>query len=215
LGEVNFDIGAISLLGPFRDNDQFSLDMDGFTATAAITADENTPASLTVSNLGIGRGPLAMRVNSVDALALSMETFGFTVQADNGEDGSNPDNTAAITIDRAMDISMMLSNATGLSPDLAAAFTAMLDATAPAGTLFDQAQIDRIDGDFTRTVQVPRVATGGPFIIGISTTDGENTESQSLTVNTGQCFGDADSLRDMNAMLAGEDNDRLAVIDCP
>jgi len=91
----------------------------------------------------------------------------------------------------------------------------MLDATAPAGTLFDQAQIDRIDGDFTRTVQVPRVATGGPFIIGISTTDGENTESQSLTVNTGQCFGDADSLRDMNAMLAGEDNDRLAVIDCP
>jgi len=207
LGEISFDIGAISLLGPFRDNDQFSLDMDGFTATAAISADENSPASLTVSNLGIGRGPLAMRINSVDALTLSMETFGFTVQADNGVDGSNPDTSAAITIDRAMDISLMLSNATGLDPDLTAAFTAMLDATAPAGTLLDQALV----GSDTLT----RVAAGGPFFIGISASDGETSESQSVTVNTGQCLGDAESLTDMNAMVGDEDGEAFTVIDCP
>ena len=211
-GEVSFDIGAISLLGPVNDNDQFSIDMDGFTATAAITADENTPASLTVSNLGIGRGPLVMRLNSVDALTLSMETFGFTVLADNGEDGSNPDNPATITIDRAMDIGLMLNNATGLSPNITTAFTAMLDVTAPAGTLFDQAQVNLTNGDSTT---LTRVAAGGPFFINLTGSNGETTESQSFTVNAGQCFSDEDTLIAMNAMLSDDDSDALTVVDCP
>jgi len=217
-GSISYEVGALALSAP-SGADSLSLTADGFTGSAMISEQGD---QLTVSNLGIGNGPLEMRINSVEALTLTMQTFGFTVLGDNGIDGSDPEQTAEIVIDGAMDVGLFVSNAFDLEPGMTEAITAMVGASAPGGTIFSTQQIP--DG-FGFVDDALRVDSGGPFIFNLSASDGESDQSETLTVNAGECLqatsNDDDSVLStgmsdvVDSMMDDEDGLGLNVIECP
>jgi len=216
-GSISYEVGALALSAP-SGADSLSLTADGFTGSAMISEQGD---QLTVSNLGIGNGPLEMRINSVEALTLTMQTFGFTVLGDNGVDGSDPEQTAEIVIDGAMDVGLFVSNAFDLEPGMTEAITAMVGASAPGGTIFSTQQIP--DG-FGFVDDALRVDSGGPFIFNLSASDGESDQSETLTVNAGECLqatsNDDDSVLStgmsdvVDSMMDDEDGLGLNVIEC-
>jgi len=179
-GTMSFDIGAISAAAPFRDEDVASLNLDGFTGTAEldlIEAATGEDVNITVSNLGIGRGPLEMRINSVDALRLTMETFGFSVT----ETSDGLSEQSSVQINGDMNIGVMLDNASGLNVDASRALQAMLSVQAPGGTILGQSSNPSYGEAF-------KVLEGGPFSFSLSTTDESGSEDTSFSVNAGECY---------------------------
>ncbi len=181
-GELSFDVGAIAATAPFRDQDIASINLDGFTGSARLDLGEtaaDAPATFTVSNLGLARGPLQMNINNQQALQMTMETFGFTVSA--GSSSLTDNDQAAVQINNTMDISLMLNNAAGLDLDASPSFQAMLSLQAADGTVI---------GDGGEGFDAPdiRVIQGGPFMLALSASDDENSEELSFTVNAGECL---------------------------
>jgi len=198
---ISYEVGALALTAPRGDSDVLTMAADGFTGSATIAEDGDR---ITVSNLGIGNGPLQMRVNSVEALTLTMQTFGFSVLADNGVDGSDPDQSAEIVIDGAMDIGLFVSNAFDLDDGITEAFSAMIEASAPFGTIFSSQEIP---DEFGFVENALRLDSGGPFIYNISMNEGDSNSSESVTVNAGQCLqssGAADDDDDAISFVGGE-----------
>ena len=218
-GTISYEVGALALSAPGGDTDVLSLTADGFTGSATIS---EAGDQLTVSNLGIGNGPLQMRINSVDALTLTMQTFGFTVLADNGVDGSDPMQSAEIVIDGAMDIGLFVSNAFDMEEGMAADLSTMIAASAPAGTIFSTQEIP---DSFGFVEDALRVDSGGPFIFNLSLNDGETNNSEMLTVNAGQCLqggsggDDSDLTSDptggVDFMEETDTSSGLNVVECP
>ena len=183
-GTIAVDIGAVSASAPFRDSDTLSLQLQGITARADIA---DNGEQLTVSNLGLAKGPLLLNVNSVEALTLTMETFGFTVTETNRD---TTDAQASITIDRTMDISLMLNNMMGIDEEASRNLTQLLEVAAPAGTTFEDVGIS---DEFGTEYSAFKLTLGGPLISRIVRTDETGSVSQSVEINEGTCF-DSNSL---------------------
>lgn len=188
-GEFGFDVGAVSATLPFEDDDVLNLDLDGFSALATInTQEDNGDPALTVSNLGIGNGPLFMRVNSVDVLRLTMETFGFSLFAPTevvATDGQLVEQPASVRIDGNMNIGLMLDNAIGFDATRSEAFMLMFATQAPAGTLLTDSDTFLPDERFG-------VLQGGPFRVSLNAVDENGSEQVDVVVNSGECLVDAD-----------------------
>ena len=185
-GKIDINLGAISATGPFRDSDTLNLNLEGITATADIS---DTGNQLRVSNLGLGNGPLVVRINSVEALRMTMETFGFTITGDNSDTTDNSV-SASISIDRSIDIALMLNNMMGLDDEASPELTSMLELAAPAGT---ELQGVIVIDEYGEAVSGYKLTTGGPLFFSLTNTDENGSVSQSVQINEGTCF-DANSL---------------------
>lgn len=175
-GNVTINVGAISASGPFRDNDTLDINLQGITATADIADDGD---QLQVSNLGLGNGPLVFRINSVEALRLTMETFGFTVTAE------DTDGQSTISIDRTMDIALMLNNMMGLDEEASRDLTQMLSLAAPAGTVLQPIVLVDESGDGASGY---KLTTGGPLTFSRSVTDTNESSNLTTEITAGECF---------------------------
>ena len=192
-GAFGFDLGALSLTAPFAESDVLGLDLDGFSATLDINVAQDGNAggsSLSVSNLGIGNGPLFMRINSMEVLQLTMETFGFTefpptesVDA-NGNFVSVP---PSLRFDGNMDIALMLDNAVGFDATRSEAFNLMASVMASAGTVLTDSDSFLSDERFG-------VLQGGPFRLQITESDETGSNQQDVTVDVGECLVDAEDV---------------------
>lgn len=197
-GEMSFNIGAIAATAPFRDEDIASLNLDGFTGSASLDLGENAaeaPATITVSNLGIGRGPLQMNINDQEALRLTMETFGFTVTSSSS--ALNENGSAVVQIDNTMDIALMLNNAAGFDLDANPSLQAMLSLQAPGGTVISDGG-DAFDAPELRVIQ------GGPFILSMSSSDDQSSEEQSITINAGECLFSGSGSSSSEAVISAD-----------
>lgn len=193
-GELGFDIGAIAATAPFRNEDIANINLDGFSGSARLDLSEtaaDAPATITVSNLGIGRGMLQMNINDQEALQMTMQTFGFTVTA--GTSGLNGDGSTSVQIDNTMDISLMINNATGLDLDSSPALQAMLSLQAPGGTTMSLGGDDFDDPSI-------QVFQGGPFILALSASDETDSQEMSYTINAGECLYPATGSSDPSVM---------------
>ena len=218
-GTISLDMGALALSAPAGGEDVLDLTADGFTGSATISEEGD---QFTVSNLGIGNGPLQMRINSVEALTLTMQTFGFTVLTDNGVDGGDPDQSAEIVIDGAMDIGLFVSNAFDLDDGMTAALNTMIATTAPAGTSLSSQEIP---DEFGFVEEALRVNSGGPFIFSLAQNDGFDDINETLTVNAGECLqtssddDDSDLATGMtsvvDSMMEPDTSSGLNVVECP
>ncbi len=186
-GTFGFDLGALSLTAPFQEEDVLGIDLAGFSATASLSMPQDADGpEFSVSNLGIGNGPFFMRVNSVDILQLTMETFGFTVFPETEGVNAQGDFVSlptAVRIDGNMDIGIMLNNAIGFDPLRSEAFMLMAAAQASSGTLLTDSD-DFLSGERFGVLQ------GGPLSLQITETDETGSVQQDVTVNPGECLVD-------------------------
>ena len=171
-GVLEFNAGAARLRGEV-DEDLLSINLEGFTGRAEITAGGD---QLIVSNLGIGNGPIFMTINDVEFLRATMETFGFEV----GESSEE------IVLNGNLNLALILDNSGLLNNGTDEVMSLMLDVAAPAGTGF----FNRDDG----SVEVTR---GGPFSFSYTSTEGNSNASQSVVVEAGQCFSEIEDSDDI------------------
>ena len=170
---IVLDVGALSL--SFPDEDDFGnssvgrLVMSGLTGRFDLTEDGN---EFRVSNLGLRQGPLTISIDSVEAVRLTMETLGFTANAD----------TSTISIDTALSINLMVNNVMGMMDASDSNLSLMLGLLAPAGT--------GLLGQDNGSLMVTR---GGPLDIIIDLINGPDVINDSISIPAGQCLGADDS----------------------
>jgi len=165
---VSVDVGALS--ASFADDDGFgsssisTLAMAGLTARADVSSNGDV---LSVSNLGIGNGPLTFSIDSVEALRVTLGTFGFIV------DGTG--STVALTGD--LDFDLGLNNQMGMLDGADSNFAVAFGFDAPSGTVFSERQNGAL-----------QILAGGPFSASTTINDGIENASSSISVNQGECF---------------------------
>jgi len=169
IGGMEIDIGAIQ--GIFEEDSSYSqFNLSGFSANAQVNPDAG---EFVVSNFGIGRGPLSIKVDDEEALKVTMETLGFTVNEERGElrmDGNL--NLTAVIGEMFADDSEFLSQTFSMS--------------LPQGSTLARLGNGSL-----------KVGGVGPFSISLSTEDlfgGVNTET--VVANSNECLTDAPSTAD-------------------
>jgi len=165
--EIELDVGALAFSTSDVDGSPDSLDMSGLSATIAFTGNAE---QLTVTNLGIGDGPLTLALDNAEVLNLGLDTFGFTLAADDTTDEE------VITLTGGLNLSLIVNEILGDNTVSDTLFT-MLEMTAPAGTQI----IEQFNGSTL-------INTGGPFVYTETTTDdfGNPTVNQ-VVIEAGQC----------------------------
>lgn len=168
VASVEVGIGALSLSGS---NDELignplqNLMLSGITARADIS---NNGEVLTVSNVGLGNGPLVMSIDSLESVRATMDTFGFTIDAIND----------TIVLDNNLNYSVALNNILGsLDESTSHDSSSSLSISASAGTTFAE-----------MASGVMRVNQGGPLNLIYSVFDGSTTENGSVSIKQGECF---------------------------
>ena len=167
---VELGIGALAFTTP---NDELAgsplqkLAMAGLTARADMSSNGNV---LTVSNVGLGNGPLTLSVDSVEILRATLDTFGFTVNQ----------NTNTVTLNTNLNYSAALNNALG-AWDAFAPHSNMASVTvaADSGTQFTEL-----------SPGLMRVEQGGPLTLDYALSENGNSASGTVNVQLGQCFGE-------------------------
>ncbi len=167
--EVN--VGALALASPNEElpgSPLQKLVMSGLTAKASITQNGDL---LTVSNVGLGNGPLSMTVDSLEAVRASMDTFGFVVD----------DRTNKLVLNGDLNFSMLTKNIFGVIDDFESHdATADINIQAASGTTFTEL----LSG-------VMRLDQGGPLVVGYDISDGISSANGTVSVGVGQCFGES------------------------
>jgi hypothetical protein len=162
---IDIGWGALQLTAPDEDGLVTSLDMRGLSVSIDLSEDDD---QLTVSNVGIGQGPLRIALDNAEVLNMGLDTFGFTVSATDG----------SITLDGALDFSLLVRQV--LEDDTVSdTLFELLELTAPAGTQFrDEFGVLLVDG-------------GGPVQYSLTSQDDTGiTVVDQLTVFAGQCADD-------------------------
>ncbi len=167
---VEVSIGALSFAsrtGNIAGNPLQKLVMDGMTARASLTRNGNV---LSVSNVGLGNGPLVVSVDSLESVRATLKTFGFTVNQDSN----------SIVLNDNLDYSISLRNVLG-SLDANESHNAVADYTlsAATGTVFSELGTG-----------VMRIDQGGPLSVDFAVSDGNASTTGSVNVQQGQCFGE-------------------------
>lgn len=141
--------------------------MSGLTAKADLTSNGDV---LTMSNVGIGNGPLVLSIDSLEAVRLSLDTFGFVVNQNS--------NSIAMTAD--MNLDLMMRNVLGYL-DAEQSHESSIDYSVDAakGTTFSELA----SGDM-------RVDAGGPLAVEFAVFDGSSSSNGTISVGQGECFGD-------------------------
>lgn len=168
-GSIEFNLAALQATVPDEDQNIGQVILPGFSGRADIT---NNGGTLTVSNLGLARGPLTITVNSGEAVRLALETFGFSVTEQNGE----------IILDGNLALSAFLNNTMGIDEDRLASYQAMLEIAAPSGTTF----LGQSNGS-------TKIERGGPFTISLSESDELSSIEASFMGTAGSCFTSAEN----------------------
>lgn len=164
IGSLSFDIGAIASV--FQDDAGLGrFNMAGFSAKADVNPENGT---LTVSNLGLSRGPMSMSIANTEIMKMTLENFGFKV-TDESED---------ITIDGNLDLSLMLDNMGGFFEAEDGFANAIVKIMAPTGTAFSRAGNGAL-----------MIGGTGPFSVSLGATNSEGeSEDVAVTVNAGECL---------------------------
>ena len=169
VGGMEIDIGAIQ--GIFDVDDSYAqFNLSGFSAKAQVNPDAG---EFVVSNFGIGRGPLSIKLDDEEALKVTMETLGFTVNEESGElrmDGNL--NLTAVISDLLADDSEFLSQSLSMSLPQGSTLARLGDGSLKVGGV-------------------------GPFSISLTTEDmfgGINTET--VVANVNECLFDSPSTAD-------------------
>ena len=163
---IEIELGTLQ--ASINDGDSVnSVDLDGLTAIVDFV---NNSDELVVSNLGIGQGPLRFALDNSEVLNLGLDTFGFTVSADDED----------ITLTGALNLSLIVREVFEDNAVSDTLFT-MLEMTAPAGT--------QLSEQFNGSTMV---ASGGPLSYTLTTQDDNgNPMVNQVTVNSGQCVDDS------------------------
>jgi len=180
---ISFGLGAVALVTAIEDMDNPSImlpmlfDLAGLEGAFEfdITNDGDV---IVASNVGLGGSPMTIDVNGTEALNVSMDTMGFTV---NGDQHS-------VTLDSDMDIALSILNVNALFADLFDSPAQQIDGydtslqgtlqlTAPASTVF----LDHMG----LASGITEITQGGPF-----TAIGSGHFMGNVTVNQSQCFSE-------------------------
>ena len=171
-GTASMEIGLGALSLASKNNELVGaplqkLIMSGLTARADLASNGNV---FTMSNIGLGNGPLVLSIDSLEAMRATLDTFGFTVNQ-----SSN-----AITLSGDMNLAVSMRNVlryfdTGMSPDSSANYSIK----AGSGTVFSEL----VSGAM-------RIEQGGPLVVDVAEFDGSVSTNSSVSVQAGQCFGD-------------------------
>lgn len=160
IGGMELDIGAIQAIFD-EDSGYTQFNLSGFTAKVQVNPDEG---ELVVSNFGIGRGPLSIKVDDDEALKVTMETLGFTVNEQSGE----------LRMDGNLNLTAVIGEMFEEPEFLSQNFSVSL----PQGST-----LERLGSGLLKVGGV------GPFSISLSTEDflgGITTES--VVANSGECL---------------------------
>lgn len=163
-------IGALSIASRSDDiegNPLQKLVMAGMTARANLTSNGNV---LNVSNVGLGNGPMVMSVDSLEAMRVTLDTFGFTVNQQSN----------SIVLNGNLNFAAAMKNVLG-SLDLYESHNASADfsATATSGTTFTEL-----------ATGVMRIDRGGPLTVDYAVFDGASSANGTVNVQQGKCFGE-------------------------
>ncbi len=167
---IAIGIGAMSITSrsdSLAGNPLQNLMLSGITARADIS---NNGDVLTVSNVGLGNGPLVMSVDSLESVRATLDTFGFTVDASNNTIELNGDLNYAAAFNNILG-----SLDETASHDSSSSFSL----SAASGTTFAE-----------MASGVMRIDQGGPLNLVYALFDGSSATNGSVTVNQGQCFGE-------------------------
>jgi len=167
---VEVAIGAMAVTSrndELAGNPLQNLVLSGITARADVSTNGDV---LTVSNIGLGNGPLVMSVDSLESVRATLDTFGFIVDA-----GSN-----TIELDGDLNFSATFNNILGsldatTSHDSSSSFSL----SAASGTTFAE-----------MASGVMRINQGGPLSLIYDIFDGSTSQNGSISVNQGECFGE-------------------------
>jgi len=163
-------IGALAVASRVEDlagNPLQKLAMQGMTAKATISQNGDV---LTVSNVGLGNGPLVVTVDSMEAMRATLDTFGFTVNQ----------NSNSITLNGDLNYSAAINNVLGfIDPSQSHNNAASYTVTAASDTKFTEV----VDG-------LLRVVSGGPLTVSYDITEGVNSATGTVNVQQGQCIGE-------------------------
>jgi len=171
-GTASVEIGLGALAIASRNTDLTGsalqqLAMSGLTARADLTSNGNV---LTMSNVGIGNGPLVLSIDSLEAVRLSLDTFGFTVNED----------ANVIALNGNMNMDLMMRNVLGyLDSEDNHNSAADIKITAAGGTIFSELASG-----------IMRVDQGGPLSVEYAVSDGNSSNNGTVNVQQGQCFGE-------------------------
>ena len=211
-GGVEFNIGALQ--ATFEGDDGITnIDMPGFTARADVS---EATGQLTVSNLGLERGPLRISVGDEEILRLAMEAFGFSVS----------ESTDALVLTDGMNIEAFLSGVFGGSSSDEAV---SIDGTFLTDGSFEQSFVTSMESTFeilsqTISLTAPEgssfaragngslmLTAGGPLAFSEVEVNSLSTETNNIVLNVGECFGDRPI--DLNDPASFEDSSS-GVISC-
>lgn len=162
IGALEFAARSDELTG----NPMQRLMMSGMTMRADLS---NNGGVLSMSNIGLGNGPLLITVDSMEAMRVTLDSFGYTV---------NNQNSISLTGD--LNFAVQLSNVLGfLDPMASHDSSASYAVSAMSGTVMSEL----VSG-------VMRIDQGGPLNFSYSLDDGSSQASGQVVVNQGECFGD-------------------------
>lgn len=168
---VEVGIGALSMTtksDELSGNPLQRLALTGLTARADLTQNGDV---LTMSNVSLGNGPLTISVDSLEVMQATLDNFGFTIN----------NSANSIVLDDSMYFSLVMSNALGfLDANQSNDWTSELTVSANSGTAFSEIASG-----------VMRLDQGGPLNLSYLLFDGSMSENGSVSVQPGECFGDA------------------------
>lgn len=181
-------------------------DSDGNSSRSAINlggltldfdAMEDAPTA-SLRNLGIGDVPFTIEVNSQPALSVGLQTFGITIDSDDG----------SVSFDTPASVSLMLDNLSEFIEENAPEFNASFTAEVTAGT-------ELLPHDNGTT----EVRAGGPVTASFVASDNTSSVQSELSAGVGSCFGGDESAATPDVDMSDDDSPfdglRLASQPCP